>query len=83
MIKTNVFHKKHFFWYFSDLFCIFFVFYSFSGRICRRLAVPSGFLSDHCSTPPQATVMQGRPVDVDTVAKFGSMYKSPRVMHQL
>ena len=28
--------------------------------------------------PPQATVMQGRPVDVDTVAKFGSMYKSPR-----
>ena len=40
-------------------------------------------LSNHCPTPPQATIMQGRLVDVDTVAKFGSMYKSPRVTHQL
>ena len=41
------------------------------------------FLVPFSSTPPQATIMQGSPVDVDTVAKFGSMYKSPRVMHQL
>ena len=44
------------------------------------------FLLGSCLTtvsmPPQATLMQGRLVDVDTVANLGSMYKSPSDMHR-
>ena len=90
-IKTNVFQNFFcifhilyiFFWHF--VFCNFFgIFFSiFQLNLQETWCIPFGFLSDHCSTPPQATIMQGRPVDVDTVAKIGSMYKSPRVMHQL
>ena len=77
---TNVFQNNFFcifgilnflaFLYFVIFFFgIFSVFAEFVGDVM----FPFGFLSNHCSTPPQATVMQGRPVDVDTVAKFGSM----------
>ena len=68
---------RTFFLYFCILY--FFVFFQFFLlNLQETWYFPFGFLSDHCSTPPQATFMQGRPVDVDTVAKFGSMYKSPK-----
>ena len=50
MIKTNVFHKKHFFLYFSDLFCIFFWYFSV---FLAEFAGDLQFLLDSCPTTAQ------------------------------
>ena len=61
MIKTNVFHKKHFFLYFSDLFCIFLYFVVFLAEFAGDLQ----FLLDSCPTtaqplPRQLSCKEGR-----------------------